>query len=180
MVERKSSARPCANFAENVGGGGRDQQQIVLLRDADMLDGAGKRGFGTGGGEQVGDDLAAGERGEGEGPDELFGGARQHHLDFVAVLDQRAGEFGGFICRDPAAHPENDAHFVSDSDAFRTVRFERNVFHHDGFALDFVLHQTAARFFHGDDGRLLRGGGQHGRWPPCSCRARLAATMMNR
>ena len=44
-------------FAEDVGGGRRDQQQIVLLRDADMFDGAGERGFRAGGREEIGDDL---------------------------------------------------------------------------------------------------------------------------
>ena len=97
-------------LAEHVGGGGRDEQQVVLLRHADMLDRTGIRGFGIGGRKHVRDDLAAGQRREREGADELFGGMCQHRLHFMAVPDERAGDIGSFICRDPAAHAENDPH----------------------------------------------------------------------
>ena len=64
-------------FRQQIGSGGRDHQNIVLLRDADVFDGARKRVFGAGGAEnRLVMHFAAGERGEGQRADEFFRGAR--------------------------------------------------------------------------------------------------------
>ena len=79
-----------------VRGGRRDHQQFVLLRHGDMLDGALD-------GEQIGEDLAAGERREGERTDELLRRGGHHDLHLVALLHQQARQFRGLIGRDAAA-----------------------------------------------------------------------------
>jgi hypothetical protein len=75
----------------------------VLLRDGDVLDGRFD-------GEEIGENLAAGEGGKGQGADELFGGRGHHGLHMMILLHQKAGQFGGFIRRDAAADREKDLH----------------------------------------------------------------------
>ncbi len=84
IKRRKEIARePVGKLAQQVGRGGSDDEQVVVLRDRDVLDGAFD-------GEKIGENLAAGERGEGQRADELFGGRGHHGLHLVALLHEKA------------------------------------------------------------------------------------------
>ncbi len=89
-------------FGEGVRGGGGDEQEIGGLGFGDVVDALllllPERG----------DDLVAGERGEGERFDELFGGAGHHDVDVERVLLQGADELGGFVGGDAAGNAEGD------------------------------------------------------------------------
>ena len=79
-------------FGEDVGGGGRDEQEIGALRDGDVFDGAVEIGFAAGfGGKQIGDDFLAAERGEGQRRDEFARAAGHHDLHGEAVLSAGGG-----------------------------------------------------------------------------------------
>ena len=84
---------------------GAIDQQFVLLRHGDVLDGAFD-------GEQVGEHLAAGERGERQRPDELLRRRGHHDLHLVPLLHQQARQFRGLVSCDSAADPEDDLHRV--------------------------------------------------------------------
>ncbi len=90
-------------LGDQVGRGRRDHQQLVLLGHGDVLDGALD-------GEQIGEHLAAGERGEGQRPDELLRGRGHDGLHLVALLHQQARQLGGLIGRDAAADAQDDLH----------------------------------------------------------------------
>ena len=128
---------------------GAIDEQFVLLRDGDVFDGALD-------GEQVGEDLAAGERGEGERADELLRGRGHHDLHLVALLHQQARQFRGFVSRDAAADAEDDVHTGLENGFGQ--RIVMAVGQRSG---EVVLHQAAAHFFHGDDGGLLGRRRQH-------------------
>ena len=55
------------------------------------------------------EDAATGEGLEGDGPDELGGGGRQHHIHRRSRLGQPPGDGAGFVAGDSARHAENDA-----------------------------------------------------------------------
>ncbi len=67
-------------FSEQVGGGGRHYQDLILLSHANVLDRARKSVFGAGGAEQIRDHFAPGERGESERTDELTSGSSHQHF----------------------------------------------------------------------------------------------------
>ena len=80
-----------------------------MLRDRNMLDRARQRRFRRGG-EQLGDHFAAGEGGERQGANELLGAGGHYDLHGGALLHQRTHQLRGLICRDAAAHAEDDVH----------------------------------------------------------------------
>ena len=90
-------------FRDQVGSGGRDHQDFVLLGHRDVLDGVLD-------GEEIGEDFAAGEGGEGQGLDELLRRAGHHHLHGVVLLHEQAGEFRGLVGRDAATYAEENSH----------------------------------------------------------------------
>ena len=109
-VERKSSASPSANFPIMFAVAGATSSRsfscatpICSMELESVASGLAER-------EEAGNDLSPRQRGESERADELFGGTCEHGLHFMTVLYERAGNFRGLICRDPAAHPKNDAH----------------------------------------------------------------------
>ncbi len=91
------------HLGDQIRGGRRDHQQIVFLGDRDVFDGALD-------GEQVGEGLLAGQRGEGQRLHELprCGGHGGPHL--VAALHQQPRQFRGLVGRDAAAYAQNDLH----------------------------------------------------------------------
>ena len=92
-------------FSEDVGGGGRDEQQVNSLGDGYVFDGAfDVGGGGACGGEDVGDDFLSRERGEGQRSDEFLGGAGHYDLDVELFGLQAADQFGGFVGRDAAGY----------------------------------------------------------------------------
>lgn len=97
-------------LCEGVGGGGGYEEKVMFLGDTYVLDGTGQGGFGTGGGEDVGDDFAPCERGKGESRDELLSGTGENDLDFVAIPNEQTGEFSSFVSCDPARYTQNNAH----------------------------------------------------------------------
>ena len=150
-VVRKSSGQAVGHLGHQVGGGGRHHQQIVFLRHADVFDGAFD-------GEQVGQHLAAGERGEGQRPDELLRGRGHDRLHLVALLHQQARQFGGLISRDAAADAQDDLHRSDRGGLQHRLRAARS-----SGAWPVRLYFTRPRRTSsiGDDGGLLRGCGQH-------------------
>jgi hypothetical protein len=99
----KISGQAVSQFGEHIGGSRRHHQQIVFLRGADVVD----RVFD---GEQVGQYLAAGERGERHRRHESLRGVGHHRLHGVALLHQEARQLGRLICCDAAADAENNLH----------------------------------------------------------------------
>src|SRR5262245_50948787 len=69
---KKIIGNSVAELGEQVGRSGGDHKQIVILRYANVLDGAGKRLLRSPRRKHSRDDLAAGERSEGERPYELL------------------------------------------------------------------------------------------------------------
>ncbi len=91
-------------FGEDVGGGGRDQQQIRALRYGDVFDGAFEIGLAAGFSEEIGDYFLAAESGERQRGDEFAGAAGHDHLDGEGVLLEAADEFRGFVGRHSAGY----------------------------------------------------------------------------
>ncbi len=95
------------HLREDVGGGGGDDDDVGELGLGDVLDlacgieaGGGRlrcgflvRGFGP----EAGDDLVAGEGGEGERADELLGGASHDDVDVGSALLEEADQLGGLV-----------------------------------------------------------------------------------
>ena len=97
--------------SQNVGRGGRDHERVDGLRDRDVLDG----GIDVGrmllaGSEHAGDDFFSGERGEGEGANELLGGAGHDDLHANAAVLQQADDFRRLVGCNPAGNAEGDLH----------------------------------------------------------------------
>ena len=62
------------------------------------------------GSEHAGDDFFSGEGSEGEGLNELLGGAGHDDLHADAAILQQADNFGGFVGCDSAGDAEGDFH----------------------------------------------------------------------
>jgi hypothetical protein len=73
-------------FRKDIGGGGRDEQQIGALRYCNVLDGAFEVGFAAGLREEIGNYLLAAQCGEGQGSNEFAGAAGHDDLNGEGVL----------------------------------------------------------------------------------------------
>jgi len=136
-----------AQISKHVRRSGRDKQQIVFLRDADVLDRTGVRRFGAC--EEKRSVMTLRPVNEAKVRGRMNSSADRSGPPALRDRSGRArGRFRGFICRDPAAHAQNDAHASNLIDT-------RNIFHHDRVGLDIVLDEPTTGFFHRDYGRLF-------------------------
>ena len=95
-------------LADDVGGGRRDEQQIDRRRERDVLDvGVGARL------ELIGDDPAAGDRLERDGPTNRVAERGHDRDDVVAALLQTARDLDRLVGADAAGHAERDQHGAS-------------------------------------------------------------------
>ena len=97
-------------LGDGVGGGRSDQQRVDGLRDRDVFDGGVEVGLLGRRAEHAGDDLLAGERGEGQRADELLRRGGHDDLHAHAALLQLANDFGGLVGGDAAAYAQCDFH----------------------------------------------------------------------
>ena len=103
-------------LGQDVGRGGGDDQRVGPLRLADVLDavlfGGGFVGAVPGARvvPQAGDDLVAGERGEGERLDESRGRPGHDHMDLKSLALQGAHQFRRFIRGNSAGDAHGDSH----------------------------------------------------------------------
>ena len=157
-VERKSSARPWANFASRSAVAGATTRAwascatrmcSTALASVSSPEAANRSVI----------TLRAGQRGEGERTDELLRRAGHHHLHGDAALDQRtrASSAALYAAIPPpmprtAFMPAPPLNLLGGGRLFRRRRRRRRRV--------LVLHQPAAHLLHGGDGGLLRGGRQ--------------------
>ena len=158
---------------DQIRGGRRDHEDLILLRQADMFDCARERVLRARAGKQVGMDLAAGERGEGERTNEFLCRGCQNDVHGESAFHQGASQLGGLIGRDASTDAERYIHREIGHRKIgpcRTavgrpaVKKPTLFLGHDlqvTFQVDIrILHQTTTHFFHGRRGRLLRCRGQ--------------------
>src|SRR6185312_15129181 len=112
--------QPERELADDVRGGRRNEQKIVLTGHPDVLDCARQGRAGARGRKNVRDDLAPRQRRKGEGTDKLLGRSSENSLYLVAVSYQGARQLSGFIGRNSAAHAEDDSH-RSGAGRFRSI-----------------------------------------------------------
>jgi len=117
-----------AQIPKHVRRSGRDKQQIVFLRDADVLDRTGVVASGLAEEKRSVMTLRPVNEAKVRGRMNSSAEPGQDRLHFVTVLDERADDFRGLYSRDPAAHAQNDAHASKLIDT-------RNIFHHDRVGL---------------------------------------------
>ena len=141
---------------EQIRGGGRDDEHVVVLRDANVLHGAAEHCI-AGAllvGPKAGDDFASGERGKRERLNELARRLRHDDLDGTAALAERPSEFRRLVRGNSTAYAQRDFHaeclYLPVCGVHRIAVASRIL----------VLHQPAADFFHRRDGRLLGRAGQ--------------------
>ncbi len=97
-------------LGDRVGGGRSDQKSVDRLRNRDVFDGGVEVGLLVARAEHAGDDLLAGQRGEGQRADELLRRGGHDDLHAHAALLQVADNLGGLVGGDAAAHTQCDFH----------------------------------------------------------------------
>jgi hypothetical protein len=88
LVAEKIVREPVRKLRHQVRSGRRHNQDIVLLRDADMFNRTRQRGFRARIREEVRDYFAAGQRGQRQRRNEFLRGTRQNGLDRMAALNE--------------------------------------------------------------------------------------------
>ena len=174
-VVRKSCASPCAKLAMRFGGGGRDDQNFVILRDADVLHGAAENALAGAvlAGPETSDDFPSGERGKREGLDEFASGIGHDDLDRAAAFAEGTGEFRRLVRSNTAADAERDFHL-------REPLFSFDGFDHAVAAVSSYFTRPRRTSSIEATVGFLDVLGRNDRAPFCNWRARLAATMMKR
>ena len=92
------------HFCHEVGGRGRDDDEIAVAREADVADIEFALRI-----EQVGEGVLAAQRADGERRDEFLRGLGQNAAHARAAVPQAANEIERFVGRDAAGDDEEDA-----------------------------------------------------------------------
>src|SRR4051812_3882399 len=105
------------HFREDVGGGGRDQEEVGFVGEANV-----RRLPTFFFVVEIGDDGAAGKGFEREGGDELLRVRGEDDVDFDARFGEAAGEVGGFVSGDGTGDAQDDVAGFSHNSAVASGR----------------------------------------------------------